>query len=327
MPMRAIEIKEPGALGVLKLCQKPVPSLLPNDVLIAVKSAGINRPDVLQRRGVYPPPRDASELPGLEVAGIVEKVGADVTDFAVGDKVCALTAGGGYAEYVCADEGSVLPIPKGFDFVQAAALPENYFTVWYNVFERGQLKKGETFLVHGGSSGIGTTAIQLSKAFGAEVFTTAGSEEKCHACRQLGAHFAINYRTDDFVHVIKEKTNNKGVDVILDMVGGDYIGRNYTAACVEGRIVQIAFLQGARTKTDFTQLMIKRLTHTGSTLRPRSKAFKKNIAQLLYTHVWPLLENGDVEPVIDRIYPLEQADKAHQYMEESNHIGKIMLSL
>lgn len=325
--MKAIEISEPGGPKSLVLCErfKPIPGK--NAVLISVKAAGVNRPDVLQRQGLYPAPKGATDLPGLEVAGIVEAVGSDVTRWSVGDLVCALTAGGGYAEYVAVDEGSILPIPSGLTMTQAAALPETFFTVWHNVFERGGIKAGETLLVHGGSSGIGTTAIQLAKALGATVITTAGSQAKCDACRKLGADHVINYREEDFVAVVKKVTDRLGANVILDMVGGDYIGRNYACAAIEGRIVQIGFLGGAKAETDFTQLMVKRLVHTGSTMRMRPNSFKANIAAQLEEIVWPMLNAGTVAPVMDLIYPLSEAWRAHERMEEGDHIGKIILDM
>lgn len=325
--MKAVEITEPGGPKALSVCQRDIPQAAPHEVLIAVKAAGVNRPDVLQRMGAYPPPKDASDLPGLEVAGIVAAVGDDVTRFRVGDAVCALTAGGGYAQYVSVDAGSVLPVPAGLTMTQAAALPETFFTVWHNVFERGALRKGEVFLVHGGSSGIGTTAIQLAKAFGATVITTVGSGEKADACRQLGADHVIEYREEDFVSVAKQVTDGRGVDVILDMVGGDYINRNYACAAMDGRIVQIAFLGGAKTEADFSKLMMKRLTHTGSTLRVRPLEVKALLARQLEEHVWPLIEDGRIAPVMDMIFPLAEAWRAHERMEEGAHIGKIVLDV
>lgn len=325
--MDAIEIVEPGGPRVLQACKRAVPTLRPHEVLIEVKAAGVNRPDVLQRQGAYPPPPGASDLPGLEVAGIVKTVGDDVTRYQPGDMVCALTNGGGYAHYVAVDQGTVLPVPSGLTMAQAGGLPENYFTVWHNVFERGGLAAGETLLVHGGTSGIGSTAIQLAKAFGATVIATAGSDEKCAACRDLGAALAINYRETDFVAAVKEFTDGQGAHVILDMVGGDYVSRNYSAAAIEGRIVQIAFLGGAKVEADFTKLMVKRLTHTGSTLRPRSAAFKARLAKELENKVWPLLASGQIAPVMDMIFPLHEAWRAHERMETSAHIGKIMLDV
>lgn len=325
--MRAVSISQPGGPDVLKPITMEMPEPGPGDVRIAVKAAGVNRPDVLQRAGAYPPPPGASPLPGLEVAGIVDALGDGVEGVSVGDEVCALTPGGGYAEYCIAPAAHALPIPKGYSMVEAGGIPETYFTVWHNVFQRGGLTEGESFLVHGGSSGIGTTAIQLAKAFGATVYTTAGSAEKCKACEDLGATRAINYREEDFVSVLKELTNKKGVNVILDMVGGDYIAKNHSVAAIGGRIVQIAFLGGAKAEVDFTKLMIKRLHHTGSTLRPQSNKDKARMAEELKEKVWPLLEAGTVKPLIHATFPLEEASKAHAMMEESNHIGKIVLTV
>jgi putative PIG3 family NAD(P)H quinone oxidoreductase len=325
--MAVVAIAEPGGPRVLRPQQRDVPRPGEGEILIRVRAAGVNRPDVQQRKGAYPPPPGASDLPGLEVAGEVAAVGAGVERWRGGDQVCALTAGGGYAEYVTVHESNALPIPAGFTFTEAAALPENYFTVWHNVFERGGLTPGETLLVHGGSSGIGTTAIQLAAAFGSRVLTTAGSQEKCAACEKLGAERAINYREEDFVSVVKEATDGNGADVILDMVGGDYVARNYLAAAVDGRIVQIATQAGAVASTDFARLMVKRLTHTGSTLRPRSIEFKGAIAAALEAKVWPLLGVRKVAPVLDMIFPLTEAWRAHERMEESEHIGKIVLDV
>lgn len=325
--MTAIAIKQAGAPEMLVPIETETPVPSPTQILVRVHAAGVNRPDVAQRQGTYPPPKGASPLPGLEIAGDVVAIGDQVSHYKLGDHVTALTAGGGYAEYVVVDETNALPIPKGYDFVRAAALPETFFTVWSNVFDRGQLKKGEVFLVHGGTSGIGTTAIQLAKAFGATVITTAGSKEKCDACLKLGADLAINYREQDFVEDIKNFTNNKGVDVILDMVGGDYTNKNYKIAAEDGRIVQIAFLNGAVTTIGLNYIMTKRLTHTGSTLRVRNVAFKAEIAKALYQHVWPLLENGTVAPVMDKVFLLHEAAEAHKRMEASNHIGKIVLKV
>lgn len=325
--MKAVEITEPGGPRALAVCERRKPTPGRNEVLIRVTAAGVNRPDVLQRKGHYPAPKGASDIPGLEVSGVIEAVGQRVSRFKVGDSVCALTAGGGYAQFVPVDEGSVLPVPVGITMTQAAALPETFFTVWHNVFERGGLKKDETFLVHGGTSGIGTTAIQLAKAAGATVITTVGSADKAEACTRLGADHVINYREDDFVKVAKKVTKNRGVDVILDMVGGDYIGRNYACAAIDGRIVQIAFLGGAIAETDFSQLMMKRLTHTGSTLRARSLEFKAAIAHNLEQKVWPLIESGQIAPVMDLIFPLREAWRAHERMEEGEHIGKIVLDV
>ena len=325
--MTAIAISQPGGPRVLKPETREVPVPGPGEVLIRVHAAGVNRPDVQQRKGAYPPPPGASDLPGLEAAGEIAALGDEISRWRIGDRVCALTPGGGYAEYVRVHVGSVLPIPAGFTYSEAAAVPENYFTVWHNVFERGGLKKGETLLVHGGSSGIGTTAIQLASAFGATVIATAGSKEKCDACLRLGADRAINYREEDFVAAVKDATGGKGADVILDMVGGDYVARNYEAAAVEGRIVQIAVQGGAVASTNFATLMVKRLTHTGSTLRPHTVEFKAAIAAALEAQVWPLLSTRKVAPVMDMIFPLAEAWRAHERMEEGEHIGKIVLDV
>jgi len=325
--MMAVAITTPGGPMVLKPERRDVPLPGTGEILIRVKAAGVNRPDVAQRKGAYPPPPGASDLPGLEVSGEVAAVGEDVKRWRVGDQVCALTPGGGYAEYARVHETNALPIPAGFTYTEAAALPETFFTVWHNVFQRGGLKGGEAFLVHGGSSGIGTTAIQLAAAFGAYVITTAGSAEKCEACLRLGADRAINYRTEDFVAAVKHATEGRGANVILDMVGGDYVARNYEAAAVEGRIVQIATMGGAVASTDFSRLMVKRLVHTGSTLRPRPVEVKADIAAGLETHVWPLLSSRRVAPVMDMIFPLREAWRAHERMEEGQHIGKIVLDV
>ena len=316
--MRAIGISRPGGPDVLTPVERPVPEIGDNDILIAVAAAGVNRPDVLQRAGAYPPPPGASDLPGLEVAGTVSACGADVTRHAVGDTVAALVPGGGYAEFCRVDAGLTL--------VEAAALPETVFTVWHNVFQRGALQSGETLLVHGGSSGIGTTAIQLAKAHGATVIVTAGSAEKCAACRALGADHAINHREQDFVAAVREATDGRGADVILDMVGGDYIARNYQSAAQDGRIVQIAFLKEPVAEADFRNLMVKRLTHTGSTLRPRTDAFKRALAAEVEARVWPLVEDGRMRPQITATFALEEAAKAHALMESGTLIGKIVLT-
>ena len=325
--MMAIAIKSPGGPEVLVPEERPVPSPGPGEILVRVRAAGVNRPDVMQRKGQYPPPPGAPDIPGLEIAGEVAAAGNQVKRWKAGDKVCALVSGGGYAEYCVTDEATALPVPKGFSFVQAAALPETFMTVWHNVFERGALKSGETLLVHGGSSGIGTTAIMLAKQFGAKVIATAGSPEKCEACRKLGADVAIDYNKDDFVAATKQATGNNGADLILDMVGGDYVDRNFEAAAVDGRIVQIATQKGAKVTTDLRRLMLKRLTHTGSTLRARTVADKAAIARAVEARVWPLLDAGKVRPVIDSTYPLAQAADAHARMETSLHIGKIMLEV
>jgi putative PIG3 family NAD(P)H quinone oxidoreductase len=325
--MTCIAISEPGGPEVLVPQQRPVRSPAEGEILVKVAAAGVNRPDVLQRKGQYPPPKGATEIPGLEIAGEVVAIGRNVTRWKKGDKVMALVVGGGYAEYCLAFEGHALRLPPALSMIEAAAVPETFFTVWYNVFERGKLTTGETFLVHGGSSGIGTTAIQLAKAFGARVIATAGTSEKCEACRKLGADLAINYKTEDFVALTKQATAGHGADVILDMVGGDYIGRNYEAAAVEGRIVQIAFQASSRANVDMMRLMLKRLTHTGSTLRARSVVDKEAIARAVETHALPLIATGRARPVIDSTFPLAQASAAHARMEGGKHIGKIVLTL
>ncbi|MCI4662749.1 MAG: NAD(P)H-quinone oxidoreductase [Neomegalonema sp.] len=331
--MSCIEISAPGGPDVLVPAQRPVPEPEHDEILIKVAAAGVNRPDALQRAGHYDPPKGASDLPGLEVSGTIVAKGSNVANWQIGDQVCALTPGGGYAEYCLTHADHALPIPEGLDMAEAAALPETFFTVWSNVFERGALQAGETLLIHGGSSGIGTTAIQLAKAFGARVFVTAGSEEKCAACRDLGAELAINYRETDFVEAVRAATDKRGVDVILDMVGGDYIGRNFKAAAMDGRIVNIAFLQGAKAEVNFALGMVKRLTWTGSTLRPRSIAYKAQLAEILAAKVWPKIGGkiGDqigsagIRPVMDQRFALSDAAAAHARMESSAHIGKIVL--
>ena len=325
--MTAIAISEPGGPMVLKPEKREVPQPGAGEILIRVKAAGVNRPDVAQRAGTYPPPPGASDLPGLEAAGEVAAVGEGVTRWRVGDMVMALTPGGAYAEFCTAHETNALPVPRGFAITEAAAIPETYFTVWHNVFQRGALKPGETLLVHGGSSGIGTTAIQLATAFGSRVIATAGSADKCQACVDLGAVRAVNYKETDFVEAVMEETGGRGADVILDMVAGSYVARNYRAAAEDGRIVQIALLGGAKAETDFSLLMRKRLTHTGSTLRPRSVEFKGAIAAALREKVWPLLEERRVAPVMDMIFPLKEAWRAHERMEAGDHIGKIVLDV
>lgn len=325
--MTAVAISQPGGPLVLKPEKRDVPEPGEGEILIRVRAAGVNRPDVQQRKGAYPPPPGASDLPGLEVSGEVVAVGDGARRWRLGDAVCALTPGGGYAEYAKVHESNALPVPQGFTLTEAAALPETFFTVWHNVFERGGLKAGETLLVHGGSSGIGTTAIQLASALGAHVITTAGSAEKCEACLKLGADRAVNYREQDFVAAVKEATDGRGANVILDMVGGDYVGRNYDAAAIEGRIVQIATQGGAVASADFSKLMVKRLVHTGSTLRPRTIEFKGQIAAALEAQVWPLLAARRVVPVMDMIFPLREAWRAHERMEEGEHIGKIVLDV
>ncbi|KGM50369.1 NAD(P)H-quinone oxidoreductase [Pseudooceanicola atlanticus] len=322
--MRAIEISTPGGPDVLKPVTRPRPEPAAGQVVIKVAYAGVNRPDALQRAGNYAPPPDASDLPGLEASGEVVAVGQGVSWPAIGDQVCALLPGGGYAEYVATPAAHCLPLPKGLGLKEAACLPETYFTVWTNVFMRGGLKAGERFLVHGGSSGIGTTAIQLAKMFGARVFATAGSAEKCAKCEELGADRAINYREEDFVKILKAEG---GADLILDMVGGDYIPRNVSCMAMEGRLVQIAFLGGPKAELNFAQVMVKRLTITGSTLRPQSDAAKAEIARGLREHVWPLLDAGRIAPVMDSEFALEDAAQAHARMESSDHIGKIVLKV
>jgi NADPH2:quinone reductase len=325
--MTAIGIREPGGPHVLAPERRPLPRPGAGEVLIKVAAAGVNRPDVMQRRGLYPPPPGASDIPGLEIAGQVIALGPDATRWKLHDDVMALVSGGGYAEYCVAHEDHCLPIPAGIDLIEAAAIPETYFTVWHNVFERGRLAAGETLLVHGGSSGIGTTAIMLAKNFGARVIVTAGSAEKCEACRKLGADVAIDYKTEDFVARTKAATGDKGADVILDMVGGDYIARNYEAAAVEGRIVQIAFQGSPKATVDFRRIMLKRLHHTGSTLRSRSVPDKAAIAAAVEANALPLLASGKVRPVMDSTFPLVKAAEAHARMEASGHIGKIVLTV
>ncbi|XAT59715.1 zinc-binding dehydrogenase [Rhodobacteraceae bacterium Araon29] len=323
-PMRAIEISQAGGPEVLSLCERPVPTPAHGQVVLKLAYAGVNRPDALQRAGLYNPPKGASDLPGLEASGTVAAVGSGVTDLKIGDTVCALLPGGGYAEYAATPAAHCLRVPQGLDLRSAACLPETYFTVWTNMFMRGGLQAGERFLVHGGSSGIGTTAIQLASAFGARVFATAGSAEKCDACTALGAERAINYRNDDFVEAIKEEG---GANLILDMVGGDYIPRNIRALADDGRLVQIAFLQGSKVELNFAQVMTRRLTITGSTLRPQSDLAKATIAEQLLKNVWPLLDQGRLHPVIDSTFDLTQAAEAHARMESSAHIGKIVLEV
>jgi NADPH2:quinone reductase len=324
--MTAIGIRAAGGPEVLAREERPLPAPGAGEILVKVAAAGVNRPDVMQRQGLYPPPKGAPDIPGLEIAGEVVALGADAERWKVGDTVTALVVGGGYAEFCLAHATHALPVPKEFSLIDAAAIPETFFTVWHNVFERGGLQSGETLLVHGGSSGIGTTAIQLAKAFGARVVTTAGSREKCDACRKLGADVAVNYKSEDFVAATKAATAGRGAEVVLDMVGGDYIERNYEAAAVEGRIVQIAFQGNPRANVDFRRIMLKRLHHTGSTLRARSIADKAAIARAVEDRVWPLLVSGQVRPVIDSTFPLAKAADAHARMESSVHIGKIVLT-
>jgi NADPH:quinone reductase len=325
--MTCIAIREPGGPDMLVPREQSMPVPGDGEILVKVAAAGVNRPDVMQRQGHYPPPKGATEIPGLEIAGEIVQVGPGVTRWNVGDEVMALVVGGGYAEYCLAFGSHALPVPPNLSMIEAAAIPETFFTVWHNVFERGRLAAGETLLVHGGSSGIGTTAIQLARAFGARVITTAGTAQKCDACRKLGADLAINYNTEDFVALSKQATQGRGVELILDMVGGDYVARNYEAAAVEGRIVQIAFLASPRVTVDLMRLMLKRLTHTGSTLRARAVDDKAAIARMVEKNVLPLIASGRVKPPIDSTFPLQQASAAHTRMESGNHIGKIVLTL
>ena len=322
--MRAIEIMEPGGPDVLRPVVMSIPKPNRNEVLIKIAFAGVNRPDVLQRAGSYMPPPGASDLPGLEASGTIFAIGQNVTNWAIGDEVCALLPGGGYAEYAVTQASHCLPVPKGMGLEQAAALPETFFTVWSNVFQRGKLKPHEKFLVHGGSSGIGTTAIQLANVFGSEVYATAGTEAKCLVCEELGAKRAINYKKEDFLDVVKSLG---GVNLILDMVGGVYIEKNIKALVDDGRLVQIAFLQGAKAELNFAQIMTRRLTITGSTLRPQSDLSKAQIASELFRNVWPLLSNGRLKPVINSVFELEDVTSAHLLMESSQHIGKILLKV
>jgi len=321
--MLAIEILDKK----LQATERPTPEISETEVLIQVVAAGINRPDIMQRLGLYPAPADTSDIPGLEVSGTVINCGKNVSNLKPGDKVCALVSGGGYAEYCVANAELCLPIPANFDFIQAAAIPETFFTVWSNLFDKALLKKDETVLVHGGSSGIGTTAIQLAKAFGAKVYITAGSNEKCAFCTKLGADAAINYKEQDFVTEINQLTNGKGVDVILDIIGGDYFPRNLKCMGIEARLIQIAIQNGPKTEANLLPIMLKRLTITGSTLRARNISFKSKIAKQLFKQVWPFLESGEIKPVLFTTFPLLEADKAHQLMESSQHIGKIILTV
>jgi len=325
--MRAVEITRPGGPEVLALVERPTPEPKPNEILVKVAAAGVNRPDVLQRKGLYPVPPDASDLPGLEIAGEVLACGAAVTMWKPGDKVCALVNGGGYAEYCVAPEVQALPVPRGLSLVEAASLPETFFTVWSNVYDRGALKPGESLLVQGGSSGIGVTAIQMAAALGNRVFATAGSDEKCAACVKLGAERCFNYRTQDFAAEVKAATGGRGVDVILDMVGGDYVPRELKCLADDGRLVFIAFLRGPKAELDINEVMRRRLTLTGSTLRPRPVEFKGTIAKNLRDRIWPLIEAGKIRPVIYRTFPLAEAAEAHRLMESSQHIGKIVLTV
>ncbi len=323
--MNYIQIEKHGDPEVLKLHSMPVPEPGPGEVLIKVAAAGVNRPDMMQRKGLYPPPPGATDVPGLEVSGTVVSVGQNVSKPPINSEVCALVTCGGYAEYCLAAASICLPVPEKISLVNAAGIPETFFTVWTNVFKRGQLKAGESLLVHGGSSGIGTTAIQLGKAFGATVYTTAGTSDKCEFCNNLGADAAINYREQDFSEEIKRLTEGKGVNVILDMVGGPYFPKNIGLLADEGRLVQIALMQGSKAEVDFRSLLLKRVTLTGSTLRPRSVEEKTKIAQALQKNVWPLLESGAIRPIIHETFPLKQASEAHRLMESSAHIGKILL--
>jgi NADPH2:quinone reductase len=325
--MRAIAISEPGGPEVLVVEDRPVPVPGEGEILIAVAAAGVNRPDVMQRKGQYPPPPGAPDIPGLEVSGVVARVGAGVERWSEGDHVVALVAGGGYAEYCVAHEGHALQLPEPLTLVEGAGLPETTFTVWHNVFQRGALRRGEWLLVHGGTSGIGTTAIQLAKAFGAFVAATAGSDEKCRAAKRLGADLAINYKKEDFVEAVREATGERGADVILDMVGGDYLDRNTNAAAAEGRIVMISTLAGPKTTIDIRKIMQKRLVLTGSTLRPRPAAFKAELARSIEEAVWPVIAQGRYKPVIDKLVPLEDAVEAHRRIDGGEHIGKIILTV
>ena len=323
--MTAIAISRPGGPDVLVAEQRPLPQPGPGEVLVKVAAAGVNRPDISQREGRYPPPPGASDLPGLEIAGEVVALGEGVTAWKLGDQVCALAHGGGYAQYCAVHESHALPVPKGLSMVEAAALPETFFTVWVNVFDMAGLKAGEWLLIHGGSSGIGTTAIMLAKAFGAKVIVTAGSDEKCDACRKLGADAAINYKTTDFVPAVKEITGGHGADVILDMVGGPYVERNHQCAAMDGRVTQIAMMQGS--KVDLRFMSQRRIRHMGSTLRPRTVPQKGAIAAALREKVWPLIEAGQIRPVMDSTFALVDASKAHERLETSQHIGKVVLTL
>jgi NADPH2:quinone reductase len=323
--MMAIEIAAPGGPDVLRPVSRPVPIPSPGEVLVEVQASGVNRPDVMQRLGKYPPPPGASEIPGLEIAGTIVSAPSSGR-WRAGDRVCALVSGGGYAEYCVAPEGQCLPVPEGLDTTSAAALPETFFTVWTNLFQRGGLRAGERALIHGGTSGIGTTAIQLARAFDAVVYATAGTDAKCEACRRLGATVAINYRTEDFVEVLQRETAGAGVDVILDIVGGDYFAKNLDVLGLNGRLVQVGLLTGARTEIDLRKLLQRRLTITGSTLRARSVEEKSALARDVEAQVWPLLADGRVRPVIDSTFPLTDAPRAHRRMESSEHVGKIVLT-
>lgn len=325
--MRYVDITEYGGPEVMKIKQGEIPHPAEGEVLIKVHAAGVNRPDVMQRQGFYPPPPGASPILGLEVAGEVVATGRDVSAWSVSDRVCALTNGGGYAQYVAVPAGQCLPVPKGLTMEEAAAIPETFFTVWTNVFDRAKLKPGESFLVHGGSGGIGIAAIQMAKSLGSIVFTTAGSTEKCRACQSSGAEIAINYHEQDYVKVLKTATDGKGVDVILDIVGGDYVARNLKLAANDGRIVSLSFIKGSRVEIDMMPILLKRLTITGSTLRPRSTKAKDAIAEKLRMQIWPLIERKEIKPLIAARFALVDAPEAHKLMESSNHIGKIILTV
>lgn len=323
--MRAVEIKEFGPAEGLTLTERPVPHPVEGEVLVRVSYAGVNRPDVQQRLGGYPPPPGASDIPGLEIAGVIVDIAKDVSNWKIGDKVCALVSGGGYAEYCAAPAVQCLPIPKGFSLEEAASIVETTYTVWANVFTRGKLTKKETLLIHGGSSGIGTTAIQMSNQFGARVFATAGSDKKCATCESIGAELAINYKSSNFVEEIMNVTNNSGVDVILDIVGGSYLQKNLKILCEEGRLVQIAFQETPKVNINLLPIMLNRLSLTGSTLRPQSLGAKARIAKALEERVWPLIEGRKIKPIIDKKFSLKDANQAHKYMETGEHIGKIAL--
>jgi NADPH:quinone reductase len=325
--VRVIEISSFGGPDVLRLAERPTPVPGPGEVLVKVAAAGVNRPDVVQRRGGYAPPPGATDIPGLEIAGLIEAVGPQVSDWHVGDAVCALVAGGGYADSCVVPAPQCLPVPAGLTMTEAAGIPETFFTIWANVFDRGRLRRGESFLVHGGSSGIGTTAIQLARAFGARVFATAGTAEKCAACERLGAELAVDYKTTDWVQALKDYTGGRGVDVILDMVGGDYTAKNLELLATDGRLVQIAFIKTSTVTLDLMQVMRRRLTISGSLLRPRTPEEKGVIARALRTEVWPLIERGEVRPIVHAVFPLARAADAHRMMEASEHIGKIILTI
>lgn len=325
--MQAIEIRIDGENRYLAAGKVAMPEITQGEVLVRIRAAGVNRPDLMQVAGMYPPPPGASEIPGLELSGEIVATAPDVTTWKVGDQVCALVTGGGYAQYAAVPAAQCLPVPAGLSMTEAASLPETFFTVWHNVFDKAGLKSGETFLVHGGTSGIGTTAIQLAKAFGARVITTAGTDEKCRACLDLGADIAINYKTQDFVEQVKSATDGRGADVILDMVAGDYVGRDFKAAAMEGRILIIAFLNGPKAETNFTPLLLKRLTLMGSTLRAQPVANKGAIARKLREQVWPLFENGTIKPVIYQTLPMDQAQQAHEILQGGAHVGKVVLEV